>query len=78
MTIKTHFTHKNLTKERGNIMWQHKTETFDSTFDTKKSIKRKMDQILERCGKDGWELVSFQCAGAFGSVTILVFKKPVE
>ena len=59
-------------------MWQHKTETFDSTFDTKKSIKRKMDQILERCGKDGWELVSFQCAGAFGSVTILVFKKPLE
>lgn len=57
-------------------MWEYRTETFDSTFDTKKSIKRKMDKILRECGNDGWELVNFQCAGAFGSVTILTFKKP--
>lgn len=56
-------------------MWEYKTETFDSTFDTKRSLKEKCNAILEKCGDEGWELVNFQCAGAFGSMMILVFKR---
>lgn len=58
-------------------MWEYKTETFDSTFDTKKSLKVKSNKILEAAGKEGWELVNFQCAGAFGSMMIFVFKRKV-
>jgi hypothetical protein len=31
--------------------------------------------VLEQQGKEGWELVNFQCAGAFGSMMIFVFKR---
>ena len=56
-------------------MWEYKTETFSSVFDTKHSLRRKCNAILEKCGNDGWELVNFQCAGAFGSMMILVLKR---
>lgn len=56
-------------------MWEYATETFDSTFDTKKSLKRKSDEILARYGKEGWELVNFQCIGAFGSIMMFTFKR---
>ena len=56
-------------------MWEYKTETFDSFFDTKRSLKEKCNTILEKCGKEGWELVNFQCVGALGSMMILVFKR---
>lgn len=56
-------------------MWEYKTETFGSLLDTKRSLKEKFDAILERYGNDGWELVNFQCVGASGSVTVLVFKR---
>jgi hypothetical protein len=56
-------------------MWEYKTETFDSIFDTKKSLKRKCNTILERCDNEGWELVNFQCTDVIGSMMILVFKR---
>jgi hypothetical protein len=56
-------------------MWEYKTETFDSIFDTKRSLKEKCNAILEKCGNEGWELVNFQCAGGLGSMMILVFKR---
>lgn len=56
-------------------MWEYKTETFNSIFDTKSSLKEKCNVILEKCGNEGWELVNFQCVGAFGSMMILVFKR---
>lgn len=56
-------------------MWDYKTETFDSIFDTKRSLKRKCDEILRKYASDGWELVNFQCIGGFGSMMILVFKR---
>lgn len=56
-------------------MWEYKTETFDSVFDTKRSLKRKCDVILEKHANDGWELVNFQCIGALGSIMMLVFKR---
>jgi len=56
-------------------MWEYKTETFDSIFDNKRSIKEKCNAILEKYGNEGWELVNFQCVGAFGSMMILVFKR---
>jgi len=56
-------------------MWEYMTETFDSIFDTKRSLKEKSNVILERYANDGWELVNFQCAGALGSMMILVFKR---
>ena len=59
-------------------MWEYKTETFNSVFDTKQSIKDKSNQILRKNGEDGWELVNFQCAGAFGSMMIFVFKRPIN
>ncbi len=58
-------------------MWEYKTETFNSTWDTKKSIKYKSDEILNKFGRDGWELVNFQCVGAYGSMMIFVFKRAV-
>ncbi|HKL79371.1 MAG TPA: DUF4177 domain-containing protein [Mobilitalea sp.] len=54
-------------------MWEYKTETFDSIFDTKSSLKKKCNAILEKCGNEGWELVNFQCAG--GSMMIFIFKR---
>lgn len=60
------------------MIWEYMTETFDSTFDTKKSLKRKSNELLELYGKDGWELVNFQCIGAFGSITMFVFKREVR
>ena len=59
---------------RGDTMWEYKTETFNSIFDTKSSLKRKCNAILEKCGNEDWELVNFQCAGG-GSMMILVFKR---
>ncbi|HOA42038.1 MAG TPA: DUF4177 domain-containing protein [Bacillota bacterium] len=56
-------------------MWEYKTETFSSIFDTKNSLKEKCDAVLEKYAKDGWELVNFQCIGAFGSIMILIFKR---
>jgi hypothetical protein len=56
-------------------MWEYKTETFDSVFDSKKSLKEKSNIILASAGEDGWELVNFQCAGAFGSMMIFIFKR---
>lgn len=58
-------------------MWEYRTETFSSTFDTKKTLKEKTQKILSSAGKEGWELVNFQCAGA-GTMMILVFKKSAE
>jgi hypothetical protein len=31
--------------------------------------------VLEQYGKEGWELVNFQCVGAFGSMMVFVFKR---
>lgn len=59
-------------------MWEYKTETFDSLFDTKKILKEKSNKVLERAGKEGWELVNFQCAGGFGSMMIFVFKRLIK
>jgi hypothetical protein len=59
-------------------MWEYATETFDSLFDTKKSLKKKSDEVLKKYGKEGWELVNFQCAGGLGSMMIYVFKKEKE
>ena len=59
-------------------MWQYKTETFNSLWSTEASLKKKSDKILEEAGKDGWELVNFQCASALGSMMIFVFKKKAE
>ncbi len=56
-------------------MWEYKTETFDSTFDTRRSLQIKSDFILKMHGVDGWELVNFQCIGAFGSIMMFVFKR---
>lgn len=56
-------------------MWEYTTVTFNSLFDTEKSLKKKSNRVLEQHGKDGWELVSFQCVGAFGSMMVFIFKK---
>jgi len=56
-------------------MWEYKIETFDSVFDTKKSLKEKSEKVLDAAGKEGWDLVNFQCAGALGSMMIFVFKR---
>jgi hypothetical protein len=56
-------------------MWEYTTETFNTVFDTKKSLKRKCNIILERCGNEGWELVNFQCTDAIGTMMIMVFKR---
>ena len=56
-------------------MWEYTTQTFNSVFDTEKSLKKKSNQVLQRFGKEGWELVNFQCAGGFGTMMIFVFKR---
>jgi len=56
-------------------MWEYTTVTFNSLFDTEKSLKRKSDKVLEQHGKEGWELVNFQCVGGFGSMMVFVFKR---
>lgn len=56
-------------------MWECKTETFNSIFDTKRSLKEKCDAILKKYGNEGWELVNFQCISALGSMMILIFKR---
>jgi len=56
-------------------MWEYRTETFDSLFDTQKTLREKSNKVLEAAGKEGWELVNFQCAGALGSMMIFVFKR---
>jgi hypothetical protein len=59
-------------------MWEYVTVTFGSAWDTKKSIKLKSDEVLNKYGSEGWELVNFQCAGAYGSMMIFVFKRKIE
>lgn len=56
-------------------MWEYTTVSFNSLFDTEKSLKRKSDKILEQHGKEGWELVNFQCVGCLGSMMVFVFKR---
>jgi hypothetical protein len=56
-------------------MWEYKTATFNSLLDTEKSLKIKSNKMLDQHGEEGWELVNFQCAGAFGSMMIFVFKR---
>jgi hypothetical protein len=56
-------------------MWEYTTVTFNSLFDTEKSLKRKSDKVLEQYGKENWELVNFQCVGSFGSMMVFVFKR---
>lgn len=59
-------------------MWEYRTETFNSTWDTKRSLKEKSGKILDAAGKEGWELVNFQCIGAFGTMMVFVFKRRIE
>ena len=59
-------------------MWEYVTVIFDSIWDTKKSLKRKSDELLKKYGTDGWELVNFQCVGSFGSMMIYVFKRKID
>lgn len=56
-------------------MWEYTTETFNSLFDTEERLKKKSNKVLEQYGKEGWELVNFQCVGGFGSMMIFVFKR---
>lgn len=56
-------------------MWEYTTVAFNSLFDTEKSLKRKSDEILGEYGKEGWELVNFQCVGGLGSMMVFIFKK---
>jgi len=46
-----------------------------NSYNTEKSLKKKSDRVLEQHGKDGWELVNFQCVGGFGSMMVFVFKR---
>ncbi|MGV8983378.1 hypothetical protein [Clostridium sp.] len=55
-------------------MWEYKTEIFGCSFDTKRSLKQKCDEVLFKCGNAGWELVNFQCAD-IGSKMLFVFKR---
>jgi hypothetical protein len=56
-------------------MWEYTTATFNSLFDTEERLKKKSNNILEQYGKEGWELVNFQCVGGFGSMMVFVFKR---
>ncbi|WP_461206310.1 DUF4177 domain-containing protein [Clostridium sp. DL1XJH146] len=56
-------------------MWEYTTETFNSVFDTEKSLKKKSNKVLKQYGKEGWELVNFQCVDGFGSMMVFVFKR---
>lgn len=56
-------------------MWEYTTETFNSLFDTEKSLKKKSNKVLEQHGKEGWELVNFQCVGSLGVMMVFVFKR---
>jgi hypothetical protein len=56
-------------------MWEYTTATFNCLWDSKRSLKKKSDKILERHGNEGWELVNFQCVGGFGSMMVFVFKR---
>jgi hypothetical protein len=56
-------------------MWEYKTETFSSMFDTKHSLKQKCNAILFKYANEGWELVNFQCTDMFGSMMIFIFKR---
>ncbi|MFL0268172.1 DUF4177 domain-containing protein [Candidatus Clostridium radicumherbarum] len=56
-------------------MWEYATETFNSLFDTEKGLKIKSNKVLEQYGKEGWELVNFQCVGGLGSIMVFVFKR---
>jgi hypothetical protein len=56
-------------------MWEYTTVTFNSLFDSEKRLKEKSDRVLEQHGKEGWELVNFQCVGGLGSVMVFVFKR---
>lgn len=56
-------------------MWEYKTETIDTTLSTKKSLKKQFDKVLEEKSNQGWDLVNFQVAGAFGSIGVMVFKR---
>ena len=59
-------------------MWEYRTETFSSLFDSKRSLKEKSDRILKQYGVDGWELVNFQCIGSAGTMMMFVFKRPIQ
>ena len=59
-------------------MWEYKTETFNSFFDTGKTIQEKSNSVLAAAGKEGWELVNFQCVGGSGSLMVFVFKRRVQ
>ena len=59
-------------------MWQYTMDAFDSSLATTRGLKRKSDNLMALRAKDGWELVSFQCAGALSSTMIFVFKRFVE
>ena len=56
-------------------MWEYKTEILGSTFDTKRSLKEKCDDILNKYANESWELVNFQFADMFSSMMIFVFKR---
>lgn len=56
-------------------MWEYATETFNSLLDGEKGLKIKSNKVLEQYGKEGWELVNFQCVGGLGSIMIFIFKR---
>ena len=56
-------------------MWEYKTKTFKSDVANKRSLKEKCDAVLKKYSNDGWELVNFQCIGAFGSIMMFIFKR---
>jgi len=59
-------------------MWQYKTEVFGSTFKSTEGLKNASQELLNKAGNEGWELVNFQCVGTAVSLTMFVFKKRLD
>lgn len=56
-------------------MWEYKTETFNTLFDSNNAIGRKIDNTTNKYASEGWELDKFQCSDLGGCLKILIFRR---
>ncbi len=40
-------------------MWEYKTETFNTLFDSNNAIGRKIDNTTNKYASEGWNLINF-------------------
>lgn len=59
------------------MKWEYKVLNINAHFSTGSGAEKKLQETCSIYGKDGWELVNFQCYD-MSTKFMLIFKRPLD